>query len=191
MRKIVSIAIKIAFVVAAFVLIFRPETFGFPEDQFQNVSIGSLGDTLSELGFGHAVFWFSFAAVVKLAGIFCGVLRWHFLLKGQGIALPFWYLTKCWFMGRAVGLFLPGTVGLDGYRLVESAAYTGEVIKCTTVVAVEKLIGFVALGLLVFITLPLGARLFDFNLVVLLAVLGVLLVGDGIMWFFDSSVLRR
>ena len=49
-------------------------------------------------------------------------------------------------MGRAVGLFLPGTVGLDGYRLVESAAYTGEVIKCTTVVAVEKLIGIVALG---------------------------------------------
>ncbi|MCH7910241.1 MAG: flippase-like domain-containing protein, partial [Candidatus Hydrogenedentes bacterium] len=173
-RTPVSWVVKVGFIVSAFLLLFRPETFGFPEDQFQNVSFGSLLETLRGLGFGHAIFWFSFAAIVKLAGIFCGVLRWHFLLKGQGVRLPFWYLAKCWFMGRAIGLFLPGTVGLDGYRLIESAAYTGEAIKCTTVIAVEKLIGFVALGLLVFLTLPLGARLFDFNIVLLAIVLGIL-----------------
>ena len=164
MKKILSTAIKIAFISGAFYYLFT---------RF-DLSMADLFDALGNLGFGHAVFWFSFAAIVKLAGIFCGVFRWHFLLKGQGVRLPFWYLAKCWFMGRAIGLFLPGTVGLDGYRLIESAAYTGEAIKCTTVIAVEKLIGFVALGLLVFLTLPLGARLFDFNIVVLAIVLGIL-----------------
>ena len=41
------------------------------------------------LSLGHALFWFSFAAIVKLLGIFAGVCRWHFLLMGQGIKLPF------------------------------------------------------------------------------------------------------
>ena len=164
MKKILSTAIKIAFISGAFYYLFT---------RF-DLSMADLFDTLGNLGFRHAAFWFSFAAIVKLAGIFCGVLRWHFLLKGQGVQLPFWYLTKCWFMGRAIGLFLPGTAGLDGYRLIESATYTGEAIKCTTVIVVEKLIGFVALGLLVFLTLPLGARLFDFNIVLLATVLGIL-----------------
>ena len=47
-------------------------------------------------------------------------------------------------------------------------------IKCTTVIAVEKLIGVVALGLLVFLTLPLGIKLFDFNVIALGIVLFIL-----------------
>lgn len=175
MKKVIFITIKLCFIVSLFLFLFRPEVFGYPEDKFGDLSLGKLWDILGDLNFMTALFWFSFAAVIKILGIFSGVLRWHFLLKGQGISLPFWYLTKCWFTGRAIGLVLPGTVGLDGYRLVESAAYTGEVIKCTTVIAVEKLIGIVALGLLVFLTLPLGARLFDFNIVLLLPVLFILL----------------
>jgi arylsulfatase len=174
MKKIIFTAIKACFIVGLFLYLFRPETFGFPADKFEDLSLQKLLDIFKDLNFSNALFWFSFAAIVKIAGIFSGVARWHFLLMGQGIKLPFWYLTKCWFTGRAVGLTLPGTVGLDGYRLVESSIYTGEVIKCTTVIVVEKLIGIVALGLLVFLTLPLGARLFDFNITMLIAVLAFL-----------------
>ena len=174
MKKFLFIAIKIGFIVGLFVYLFRPETFGQPEDTFKDISFAKLAEILQSLDFSTALFWFSFAAIVKLAGICCGVMRWNLLLKGQGISLPFWYLTKCWFTGRAIGLVLPGTVGLDGYRLVESSVYTGEVIKCTTVIAVEKLIGIVALGLLVFLTLPLGARLFDFNITLLAVILLIL-----------------
>ncbi|MFP6582659.1 MAG: sulfatase-like hydrolase/transferase [Candidatus Hydrogenedentota bacterium] len=174
MKKVIFIAVKLVFITGLFTLLFRPETFGFAADKFQDISISKMREILADLNLGTALFWFSFAAIVKICGIFSGVLRWHFLLKGQGISLPFWYLTKCWFTGRAIGLLLPGTVGLDGYRLVESSVYTGEAIKCTTVIAVEKLIGIVALGLLVFLTLPLGARLFDFNLVALGIVLFIL-----------------
>jgi len=177
-KKIVLVAIKVVFISLLFVGLFNPELLPLPrfvlDNLPQDLSFSGLKEKLSDLDMGNVAFWFTFAAIVKLLGILAGVFRWHFLLKGQGISLPFWYLAKCWFVGRAIGLFLPGTVGLDGYRLVESSAYTGEVIKCTTVIAVEKLIGIVALGLLVFLTLPLGARMFDFNIVMLGIVLFIL-----------------
>lgn len=177
--KILLIAIKVCFIGGIFIVLFNPEVLrvvGISEEKFKGISFKSLAEVFQNIDMGGAIFWLIFAAVVKLFGIFAGVMRWNLLLKGQGIRLPFWYLTKCWFMGRAIGLFLPGTVGLDGYRLVESAAYTGEAIKCTTVVAVEKLIGIVALALLVFLTLPLGMRLFDFNVPFLAALLVFLAV---------------
>lgn len=177
MKKGIFIAIKVCFFAGLFLFLFRPETFGFAEDKFGDLSIAALWEELQTLKLSTALFWFTFAALIKIAGIFCGVFRWHFLLKAQGITLPFWYLTKCWFTGRAIGLVLPGTVGLDGYRLVESAAYTGEVIKCTTVIAVEKLTGIVALGLLVIIALVLGTDVAQVNMlkvaVILIAMLGV------------------
>ncbi len=173
MKKYLFVVIKIGFVAGLFLLLFRPETFGFSEDKFQNISPGSLIEVLRKLDPAKAAQWLAFAVLVKFAGITCGIFRWRLLLHGQGIRLPLWYLAKCWFMGRAIGLFLPGTVGLDGYRLVETSVYTGRAIQCATVIAVEKLIGFIALGLLVFLSLPLAARLVEFNP----AVLGLLLVG--------------
>ncbi|MBI2423737.1 MAG: sulfatase-like hydrolase/transferase [Candidatus Hydrogenedentes bacterium] len=169
---IVKTLFKLTFVAALFVLLFRPETFGFAEDKFNNISPQSLWTMFTEdLDLGTAVFWLGFATFIKFAGISCGVIRWRILLRAQGIHIPTWYLVKCWFWGRALGLLAPGTLGLDGYRLVESSRYTGEVIKCTTVIAVEKLTGFIALFTLVFFTVPLGLRLFNFNLPVLAAVL--------------------
>lgn len=173
-KKIVFFVLKLVFVGVLFHLIFNPGFYGFKEDLFQNITPGSLWEELRELSFASAAPWFAFAAVVKLLGIFAGVVRWRLLLKGQGIHIPFWYLTKCWFMGRAIGLLLPGTLGLDAYRFVESSRYTGEAIKCATVWGVEKLTGLIALFTLVFLTLPLGLGLFEFNYVVLGAVLVVL-----------------
>lgn len=174
-KKVLVFCVKLAFIVSLFVLIFRPETFWLRENLFQDITLGSILEALQETDTPTFVFWIGFAFLVKLGGIFSGILRWKLLLRGQGIFIPFWYLTKCWFMGRAIGLFLPGTLGLDGYRLVESARYTGEGIKCTSVIAVEKLIGFMALAILVFLTLPLGMRILNFNPVVLGIVLFILL----------------
>ncbi|MCC6145305.1 MAG: flippase-like domain-containing protein, partial [Candidatus Hydrogenedentes bacterium] len=174
-KKVLAVSIKITFVVALFVFLFRPETFGFDPLLFKDVSPSSLWEALKQIDPTTAALWFTFAMGIKIAGIFCGVLRWRILLRAQGVHIPFWYLTKCWFWGRAIGLFLPGTLGLDGYRLVESSRHTGEVVKCTTVIVVEKLTGFIALFSLVFLTLPLGLRLFPINL----ALLGVVLLALG------------
>jgi arylsulfatase A-like enzyme len=69
---------------------------------------------------------------------------------------------------------------LDGYRLVESSRYTGEIIKCATVIAVEKLTGIIALFSLVFLTLPLGLRLFPINFALLAGVLLILACFIGV-----------
>ncbi|MCC6490919.1 MAG: sulfatase-like hydrolase/transferase [Candidatus Hydrogenedentes bacterium] len=173
-KRILLFAVKLCVTVALFVLLFRPETFFLPPDQFGGVKPGHMLQELREAGAHSIVFWLTFAAVVKLSGLFCGMLRWRLLLKGQGLSIPFTYIARSWFIGRAVGIFLPGTIGLDGYRLYDSSLYTGEVIKCTTVIAVEKLIGFVALTFLVFVTFPLGFALLKINVVMLAIILLVL-----------------
>ena len=172
-KQRILLGLKVLFVISLFVLLFRPQTFGLPADQFNNLSIRALIDQLRGLDAGTAAVWFSFAAVVKLAGIFAGITRWRILLRAQGIHIPFLNLMRMWFWGRAIGLWLPGTLGLDGYRLVESSRITGEVVKCTTVVAVEKLTGFIALFGLVLLTIPVGFGILPFNLVLL----GGLVVG--------------
>lgn len=179
-RMVLGFAGKLAFVAGLFVFLFRPETFGFKPDLFSNITPLSLFEAVGKIDAGNATLWLSLAVVAKLLGIGCGILRWRILLRAQGVHIPVWYMAKCWFWGRAIGLFLPGTLGLDAYRLVESSRYTGEAIKCTTVVAVEKLTGFIALFTLVFLTVPLGLRLFPINPVMLAIVLGVLAVFIGV-----------
>ncbi|MBN2053940.1 flippase-like domain-containing protein [bacterium] len=113
-------------------------------------------------------FWILFATVMKTGGIFASLGRWTVLLRGQKIRLPFRYLAGTFFVGRFFGMFLPSTLGLDGYRLYDSIRQTRRPVECTAVIAVEKLIGFIALFGLVFVTLPLGTRILDIQKPVLL-----------------------
>jgi uncharacterized membrane protein YbhN (UPF0104 family) len=105
---------------------------------------------------GQFWFWLGFATVMKTAGVLASLARWMVLLVGQGLRLPFRYLAGTFFIGRFFGMFLPGTLGLDGYRLYDSIRQTRRPIECTAVIAVEKLIGFIALFGWLFITLPMG-----------------------------------
>ena len=178
-KQTLFIAFKFVVVVALFVLIFRPETFGF-SGLFGDVAPLDVWNALrdaSTTGPGAFLFWMACATAVKLLGITSGIIRWRLLLSGQGLSIPYLYLAYQWFMGRAIGLLLPGTLGLDGYRLIESSRYTREVVKCTTVIAVEKLTGIIALAFLVFITFPLGFKFLQFNPVLLAAIMVCLLGG--------------
>ncbi|HOE67460.1 MAG TPA: sulfatase-like hydrolase/transferase [Candidatus Hydrogenedentes bacterium] len=163
-KKTFLFLIKLAVTVGLFVLLFRPETFGLrPNFWGEQISPRLLIAEIRAVG-PHALgFWMGLAIIIKLSGMMAGVVRWHLLLIGQGIRVPFVYLVQSWFIGRTIGIFLPGTIGLDGYRLYDSARYSGEVIKTTTVIAVEKLTGFIALTLLVFCSFPLGRHLLRFN----------------------------
>jgi len=175
-KRVAFLLIRVGIVALLFTALFYPNYLPIPQKWkdawgWEGVSIPEMIEVVKQLDPVNAGIWVSVGVVVLLSGITCGIMRWKLLLIGQDIRLPFLYLARCWFMGRAIGLFLPGTIGLDGYRLVESATYTGQAIKCATVVAVEKLIGFIALFLLVFLTLPLGMRLFNFNIAILGATL--------------------
>ena len=176
--KILGFLVKIGIIAGLFVVIFSPETLGM-KSLFGDVSPGDVWHALRDAGNagpGMLIFWLGCATAVKLLGISAGIMRWRILLAGQGVRIPVPYLAYQWFMGRAIGLLLPGTLGLDGYRLVESSRYTKEPVKCATVIAVEKLIGIIALSLLVFATFPLGFKYLQFN-IALLAVIMIVLLG--------------
>ena len=182
-KKAILFAVKAAVTVGLFVLLFRPETFGLKPDQFGGVTPAKLWAEVKGADKGNLFIWLAFAAAVKLAGMMAGVMRWRLLLQGQGLRMPFGYMVQSWFVGRFIGIFLPGTIGLDGYRLYDSTLYTREPIKSVTVIAVEKLIGFIALTFLVLLTFPLGFRLLNINVGVLAVIL------TGLAGFVTASFL--
>lgn len=173
-KKAVLFAIKAVFLGLVIVFLLRPHWLGVPETFFRGVSLREIWESLKAIDPVQAAIWLTFATGAQLFAIVGGILRWRLLLLGQGLVIPFWYLAKTWFMGRAIGLFLPSTVGLDGYKFVSASLYTGEVEKCAAVSAIEKFIAIVALPILVLLTLPLGARMFDINWVSVGSVMAVL-----------------
>lgn len=180
MKRAALFLVKFAFVAILFTLIFRPEWLGLPAGLFGGVRVGDVWREMvrvSETGPGWFLFWMGCAAGVKLLGIGCGIIRWRLLLAGQGLRLPWRSLAYQWFMGRAIGLLLPGTLGLDGFRLVASSRDTGDPVRCATVIAVEKLTGIIALAFLVLTTFPLGFRYFKINVPLLAVIMAILLTG--------------
>ena len=102
--------------------------------------------------------WFVAAMVIKLVGIFANVWRWQVLLRGQGIEMSFGYLASTYFIGRYFGIVTPSTVGLDAWRLYETIRLTRRPIECTTVLAVERVIGLVALFAVILMFMPFAGR---------------------------------
>src|SRR5206468_1151157 len=103
--------------------------------------------------------WFLAAMAIKLAGIFANVLRWQVLLRGQGIELGFGFLTRSYFIGRYFGIVTPSTMGLDAWRLYDTIRLTRRPIECTTVLAVERVIGLVGLLAVILLFMPFAGRI--------------------------------
>ena len=182
MKRVLSSLIKVGVTAGLFTLLFWPEVFGLSPDIFGGVKPRDMLRELQGAGAANVALWLGFALAVKLFAVLCGVMRWRLLLYGQGLRMPLRYVFESFFVGRMFGIFMPGTIGLDGYRIYDSSRYTGEVIKCTTVIVVEKLTGFVALTGLVFLTFPLGMQVVNIKLPFLLTVMGIL--GVFVVVFF-------
>lgn len=178
MKKLVTSAIKAGLVVLLFVALFRPQTVGLRPDFFGGLTPLEVWRVIRESAttdFGGLIFWLVAASCVKLLGIGCGIVRWQLLLKGQGVNLPWSYAAYHWFNGRAIGMMTPGTAGLDGWRLLASGSHTKKWVECTTVIVMEKIIGFIALTFLVLVTFPFGFKILQINVAIFAAILAVLL----------------
>jgi uncharacterized protein (TIRG00374 family) len=55
-------------------------------------------------------------------------------------------------------MFLPSTLGLDGYRIYDMTRQTSDAVGQVAVILVEKITGFFTLSLLVLLTVPAGVR---------------------------------
>jgi uncharacterized protein (TIRG00374 family) len=105
-----------------------------------------------------ALGWLLVAMAVRGIGILASILRWDQLLRGQGYRVPLGYLTGSFLVGRFFGMFLPSTLGLDGFRAYDLARQAHDAVGSVAVIVVEKIIGFFTLFLLLLITLPAGLR---------------------------------
>lgn len=103
--------------------------------------------------------WFLAAIGIKLVGIFANIWRWQILLLGQGIDMKFGFLTSTYFIGRYFGILTPSTMGLDAWRIYETARLTKKPIECTTALAVERIIGLVGLLATILLFMPFAGRL--------------------------------
>lgn len=98
--------------------------------------------------------WLIPALAVQASAISCSILRWRLLLRGQDLDVPLRHLVGSFLVGRFIGIVVPGTLGLDAYRAYDIARHAKAPAKSLVVIAVEKLIGLFALGILVLAVLP-------------------------------------
>lgn len=102
--------------------------------------------------------WFSLLAMaVKFVGVLASAYAWHLLLVGQGVRYPYWrQIVTSFLIGRFIGTFMPGTIGLDGWTLYEAGRYSNEWTRVTTAKALEKFMGVAGLFSGLILTLPAG-----------------------------------
>lgn len=105
-------------------------------------------EILGHLGRLHWA-WFALAVCMQLVAIGFGIARWKLLLRAQGLRAPVGFLTSSWMIGRFWGAVTPGGLGLDGWRLYDTAKQTGKVARATAVAGVEKVLGQLAFGMVV------------------------------------------
>ena len=137
----------------------RESYFRIQGFQLVPAELSELWAEIRELRLGVFLPWFFAAMAIKLLGIFANVWRWQILLRAQGIRLGFSYLSSTYFIGRYFGIVTPSTMGLDAWRLYETIRLTRRPVECTTVLAVERIIGLVGLFAVILLFMPFAGRI--------------------------------
>jgi uncharacterized membrane protein YbhN (UPF0104 family) len=108
------------------------------------------------LDVGSAPFWTfcAIAAGVKFVGTLAAMFRWTILLRGQSIDLPFRHIFGSFLIGRFVGVLLPGSIGLDGYKLYDAARFSGRTVEVAVTTVAEKAIAVSGVLLAFLVAVP-------------------------------------
>ncbi len=181
-RRVLSLTLKAAVTAGAFWLLLT-----HPVRQPDGTHVSALRTILDYLPRIDARTFWTFvlvAAGVKAIGILCSMVRWHVLLRAQGIRFPFVHIVGSFLIGRFLGTFLPGTIGLDGYKLYDAARFSGRTVEATAATVVEKLLGSIWLALVFLVALPLGAGLFGDRTREVIAVTVPIAAGIALALFF-------
>src|SRR5215217_436353 len=114
---------------------------------------------------GHlsTIIFFALAVLTATIGIVLSAWRWQRVLAAFGSPVPLRALTGHYFAGQFVGNVLPSTIGGDVVRVSRGATTTGSGSVAFASVVLERLSGFIALPLLVFIGFLLRPSLLDNN----------------------------
>lgn len=108
-------------------------------------------DLLPERHHLSTVAWLAVGLVITALGIVLSAWRWQRVLEVFDSRVPLRTLTKHYFAGQFVGNVLPSTIGGDVVRVSRGATTTGSGSVAFASVVLERLTGFIALPLLVFV----------------------------------------
>ena len=142
-------------------------------------------DLLPERRHLSTIAWLVAGLLITGLGIVLSAWRWQRVLDVFDVRVPLRTLTKHYFAGQFVGNVLPSTIGGDVVRVSRGATTTGSGSVSFASVVLERLTGFIALPVLVFLGFLFRPSLLDsdhawialaiaFGTLVLLAVILVL-----------------
>ncbi len=167
-KKKLILAVKVGFSVAMLWVIFHKVTEQHGAD--------ALWQRLGGLSFG----WFALAVVMMLCAVVCSVVRWGWLLKGQGIHASWGFLGASFLIARFWGAFTPGGfTGHGGWRIYDIAKHTGKTARATATIGVEMVLGQLAFGVVVMLASLYGVRFIGIRGVLLVNAMfaGIMVVG--------------
>lgn len=138
-------------------------------------------DVLAEKLADLSPLWLVAAAVMQLSAIALAVLRWDLLLRGQGLHAPRRHLWGSFMIGRFFGAFTPSGLGLQGFRLYDTAKHTGKPARATATIGIEMVLGNLSFAAVVMAASLFGARF--------LGLTGLLLVNGFFLSLITVAIL--
>jgi hypothetical protein len=88
-------------------------------------------------------------------------IRWRLLLQSIGIRPRFNRLLISYLGGAFFNTLLPSTIGGDLVKIIDLNIHTRDLRKITASVVVDRLVGFIALGIVTFIAIFIGYSYID------------------------------
>lgn len=94
----------------------------------------------------------AFCVVAVGANVALAALRWWFLIRAQGIEIPFLGTLRLMLIGMFFNTFMPGAVGGDPFKIyyVAEHAPPGKKVEAGTTVFLDRLVGLFTLCTIVF-----------------------------------------
>jgi uncharacterized protein (TIRG00374 family) len=120
-------------------------------------------DLLPERRHLSTVAFLAAGLIITALGIVLSAWRWQRVLDVFGVRAPLRTLTGHYFAGQFVGNVLPSTVGGDVVRVSRTSTVAGSGSVAFAAVVLERLTGFIALPLLVFLGFVIRPSLLDNN----------------------------
>ena len=120
-------------------------------------------DLLPERRHLSTVAFLAAGLIITALGIVLSAWRWQRVLDVFGVRAPLRTLTGHYFAGQFVGNVLPSTVGGDVVRVSRTSTVAGSGSVAFAAVVLERLTGFIALPLLVFLGFVIRPSLLENN----------------------------
>ena len=109
---------------------------------YRRVDVAALQVTLRNARVG----WLAMFFLLLAANTLISSVKWRLLLAADGIVQPLGRLFASYLTGSFFNLFLPSTIGGDGYRIADIGRHSARTAHTAASILVDRLTGFLALA---------------------------------------------